>query len=208
MLAAIRAFLRFYGRVITLALKHSYGRADAVGFLVAVGLMLLRKYLPERNWNVGEVQIVLMAFGVVFAARLVLAPFWLYQERDKLAVHTETALTEHIQKAQGLLAGKKAGRDLVNTLTLHYGEGSALLARSLAGELLPFSEISAWADKVNDTLAEHMSFSHRQEFALIVAHTFPKGFLYSDQRMAKNVGFVHTRLEKLLEFIKEARDRT
>lgn len=82
-------FLRFYARLFATAFKHSYGVADAVGFVLGLAVGIVGQYYPTEISAVSNLvswQIPLLALGVVFAVRFVLAPYWMYRERDREAV--------------------------------------------------------------------------------------------------------------------------
>ena len=85
---SLREFFRFYARLLAVAFKHSYGVADAIVFFTAIAVGVAGRYFPIQMSAVSNLlgwQIPFMALGLVFAVRLVLAPYWLYRERDRQA---------------------------------------------------------------------------------------------------------------------------
>jgi hypothetical protein len=78
----MRAFFRYYKNAFVSAFKHAYGYADFISFFVALALGIVGKYYPKEGAAMSDYlwQLPLMALGVVFAVRLILAPYWMHQE--------------------------------------------------------------------------------------------------------------------------------
>lgn len=95
----------FYKAWLALAFWHSWGSQDFVAGVLGLLFPLIAKAIPawESAMSALAWQIPLAVLGTIFLTRLLLAPYWLYQERDRQAAHSEAKLLE--LKSQAKLFG-------------------------------------------------------------------------------------------------------
>jgi hypothetical protein len=79
--------LRFYGGIIKLAFSHSVSLAQGVVFIAFIVVGIASRFAPNAVMNVGTWQVAALVFGSIVLIRLLLAPYWMAQERA-----TRTAL--------------------------------------------------------------------------------------------------------------------
>jgi hypothetical protein len=90
--------LRYYRRLFKVAFSHSFGLADAIsGGIGFLGPPIVRA-IGHRGWedavSILAWQIPACVFGFLFLARLILAPYWIYQEDKAEAEATAKQLEE------------------------------------------------------------------------------------------------------------------
>lgn len=138
----MRNFLRFYARVFVLAFKHSYGYSDIIVFVAVVAFGILSRYFPKEIEYVSNLlawQVPIMALGLVFAVRLLIAPYWVSQERQQLAEHGRSVLNDELtdtvdrlKEATRLLHAKVSKDDLIGVLGAFLSNANVLLDIALS----------------------------------------------------------------------------
>jgi hypothetical protein len=153
-LASMRGFLSFYSRLFVLAFKHSYGISDALGFVALVVVGVAGRYYPMKlaaMSNLFAWQIPLLALGVVFAVRLLFAPYWMYRERDKQAVEI------------GNLLAARTVSDATRAKLLDFwliGDRLFHQCNALVGnDPLPKKQVDTWIEDVEQFIQERFPSS-------------------------------------------------
>jgi hypothetical protein len=104
-----KSFLKFYWRWLVLAFRHSFDYASIVAtiisLVVAVGTWAAQEFgvkmlLLEQINEMGGWGYALAAAGALIVFRLLLAPFWIYQERSQQAEQTEGSLRAQLIEEQ------------------------------------------------------------------------------------------------------------
>jgi hypothetical protein len=105
----MRNFLNFYGHILSTAFHHSWGAFDTVSTLLGVLIPIVAKLHPEWESAMSNLvwQIPLAALSMLFLVRLILAPYWIYSERDKEAARVEAEFTKKITELTSELTRPK-----------------------------------------------------------------------------------------------------
>jgi hypothetical protein len=77
----------FYLLVLKVSLKPSFGIAEGIGFIVGIVIPIVLHFIPKMESTLDNLawQIPLGIFGSIFAVRLVLSPYWVYEDSRKKA---------------------------------------------------------------------------------------------------------------------------
>lgn len=126
-------------------------------------------------------QIPLMALGAVFAVRLLLAPYWIYQERDKQATDTEERLHNEIKQKERVLQNRERRKYLREQLGIFYREGHDIKWSMAFPNLQSTRDWNSWLKRVPQFLKQEPEFddSHLARFEtapLDAIHEFIKDF--------------------------------
>lgn len=83
--AGMRKLLTFYRRLLSKAFWHSFGVADFISTLLGITLPLVAKLFPKEGGAMSDLtwQIPLTALSAIFIIRLLLAPYWIYEESEE-----------------------------------------------------------------------------------------------------------------------------
>lgn len=76
--------LRYIGNILKLAFRLSFGMADTIsGFVVAILYGIGKLFKLETIMNIDWWWLPFIVLGVIFAVRLLLAPYWLYKKIER-----------------------------------------------------------------------------------------------------------------------------
>ncbi|MFL6689846.1 MAG: hypothetical protein ACJ8IR_06630 [Alphaproteobacteria bacterium] len=110
--------LRFYWDVVKLALRHSL---DQTQYILIVILLLVGAggyFVPKlANWEtiVTGSQAALTVLGSIVAARLLLAPYWLYKEKVE-ALNSAISAPKHSDQMLALKQREVAALEIQNAI--------------------------------------------------------------------------------------------
>lgn len=98
----------FYRAWLALAFWHSWSKQDSIAGLVGLLFPIIARFIPTWGSAMANLawQIPLTVLFTLFVARLALAPYWLYSERDRQSNSGELALKREIQEVRRQLSDK------------------------------------------------------------------------------------------------------
>jgi hypothetical protein len=157
-------FLLFYWRCCAVALTGTESRTRSwfwIGTVIAAPLL---GWLVGREMQMAPLETafaVLGVFGVIFACRLVLAPFWIHGESQA-----------EIER----LTVKKLARETRDSLGLLLSEGNGILQHAPISEDEVhswMSEYNEWADKALREITAHVSVADAHLFHVVTQTWLP-----------------------------------
>src|SRR5690349_11817683 len=93
----MRDTLKFYASWLAIGFRHSFGKSDAIAGFLGVALPAIAHWGgTQEGAMMGDLawEIPLGVFTALFVVRLLLAPYWMHQEREKelasLRAHRES----------------------------------------------------------------------------------------------------------------------
>jgi hypothetical protein len=120
-MAWMRPALKFYLRWMSVAFKHPWGIADFISSVLGLVVPIAVRLVPAWHTAVTDLQwqIPLAVLGTLGAARLLLAPYWIYREQvteiERLLAHEES-LSKRKQIGWKLAEYHLKGRELYQRL--------------------------------------------------------------------------------------------
>ena len=104
---AIRDFFRYWGLVLWTAFRHSSSLAQNVVFGLLIMVWLIAWFVPpvkaaltKAGIDVASGEVAAIVFGSIIAIRLLLAPYWLYQEQAASIARLKRQLQSRLTKRQ------------------------------------------------------------------------------------------------------------
>ena len=187
LLTSIKQIAKFYGRCFVMAFRHSYGIADGIGFFLGIAAGIIIKIYPETATAMINLlwQIPMVAFALIYAVRLLLSPYWLYQEREAQALQSENTLqleskgTEErlrleaktntvnleseIQALKDELASKTSQlearhkqNDMLEQLSRFSRDGGRILKASVSSGTVNWTQLGEWEKEAEDFIKTYL----------------------------------------------------
>jgi hypothetical protein len=194
----MRPFFRYCGLVAWTAYRHSFSLTQNVlfGLFIAVGVAskmvpALKAELTKAGIDVTGIETALIVLVLIVASRIVLAPYWLYQQQ-----------AEVIRK-QSLQLKKRLSRKQIREQIGKFMErGKRFIVFIHGNEIIPEAEITAWDDEVKTWLNENLDSSYGARFRNPkINPQAPLGIESPDVRDAWEA--VRFRLHNLAEILEE-----
>ncbi|MBA7623980.1 hypothetical protein ES703_31384 [subsurface metagenome] len=175
----------FYRRCIFLAFRHSLGVADTATALIVALLVLFGKLSKWKAIVTLDLWwLILVAFGVVFAVRLLLAPYWIYKDRVT-EVNRLSALVDNQGSALEGTATDSSPLDFsVKLETIEYRSGTM------------FANFDSHTQKRPPWLVAGISFRTNQVIQIATLHleigpTDPRDIIEPDPDAAQGFSLPH-----------------
>jgi hypothetical protein len=146
-------FFQYYWKVFSTAFVHSPDTAQTIIFFLIIAAGLLTYYVPAVKMTVdlSGWQVAAITFGLVVIARLILAPYWIWQEEHEARIKAETT-SRTIEYRDKLVTKDRA--KFVGPLQKFYASGAALqrvlLSKTVTDAEIDQADIDAnkWLNEV------------------------------------------------------------
>jgi hypothetical protein len=199
------SFFNYYRRFFAVAFKHPFGVADGISTALGILLPIIGRLHPKWTAGVGDLawQVPLTAFLALVGIRLILAPYWIYRNREDQAKNAETQLRQQISQMAVGLDERAKYKETREQLGQYMAEGQELgNAFQRSGVASPYDDKTRkWVDRVEQYLAT-VDRSYLARFSGAPTKVFPES-CYDGVRDWLNL--VYSRVCQLEDFIKEHR---
>ena len=190
--------IRYWWLVLRTALSHSLTVAQDIIFilLIVTGLAawkipVVKTVLAKADIDIGGWQIATIVLGTIVGIRLVMSPYWIYQEQ---AV-TITSLSKRLQNR----LSKKQVREQVGRFM---ERGKRILVAIHNDGVLPEQEMQNWDSDVKAWLNENLDSSYGARFRSPKTHPEPPRGIGSETLRLAWTG-TRFRLDNLREILEE-----
>jgi len=184
--------------------------ADGLSTALGILLPLIAKFNPRWGSAMSDLiwQIPLTAMSTFFVVRLVLSPYWLYEQREQAALGIEDSLRKQIA-TQGLqldtrneqLRERMRRRAICENLAALLESGDRILKLHIELRLAQPELVAAWESEVRDYIESSLNQIYAARFSSESGMMVHPGTATNSTRPILNT--LHTRLERLKHFIEE-----
>ena len=191
-------FVRYWGRVICVAFRHALTPTQDVLFLLIIGVGLAAGFVPaikaqlaKAEIDMGAWQVAASVLGSIVAMRLLLAPYWIYQEQ-----------TATIAALNGRLKNKTTKGQMREKLAEFMERLRKCLARIHREGTVSFRDLAEIDRTVKQWLTENLDASYATRFTTAVTHPTPPEGIGNEVLRTTWIG-VRCRMDNLGRILEE-----
>ena len=156
----------FYRRWLSMAFWHPFGIADGLSTALGILLPIIAKSNPRWGSAMSDLiwQIPLAAMSTLVVARLVLSPYWLYEQREQTALGTEDRLRKQIARQKleldtrnERLKERLRRRTICEELVVLLENGDRILKLHIDVRKPRPELVAAWESEVRDFIESNLN---------------------------------------------------
>jgi hypothetical protein len=133
----------FYWQWISKAFRHSISRVDGIAFFLGIFIPFLIRYYPGMEQKLQALiwQIPLSIFVIIVIVRLLLAPYWLYKEKQQEIINLKEQFEQLYKEKQQEITSLKTELDQIRKEIKMFATPDELTASHLKGLTIRIADL-------------------------------------------------------------------